>query len=318
MRVVVVGEGFGGRVVAPTYRQLGCEVVIVSPRDANSVERAIAGQADLISIHSPPLLHFAHVMLALDQGRAVLCDKPFGHNASEAIAMRDRARDTGALTFLNFEFRYEPARLKLKALLDEGAIGALQHVSWTFIGSGLRGQAHRWLFDERLGGGWIGAYGSHAIDALCWLTGGQVADCGGLARIETPLRPDASGVARPSTAEDAFSSWFLMTNGCSASFDTAFSASANLPQRIILMGSMGAMELVDDQTIHVRRPGMPDEVITFFAAMEGPPPALHAWLAEVCAAVAAGRQVAPTFDDGVIVAEAMQRLRSNLVRPRPA
>ena len=153
MKVVVIGTGFGGRTVAPIYARLGFDVKVVSPREINEIEAAFAGDVDLVSIHSPPFLHHQHVMFALDHGRAVLCDKPFGRDAAEARAMCDRARALGVLHFLNFEFRRQPSRVKLKQLLDEGAIGQLHHISWTFIGNGLRRQTHRWLFDAESAGG---------------------------------------------------------------------------------------------------------------------------------------------------------------------
>ena len=43
MKVSIVGSGFGERVMAPVYRQVGFEVVeVASPRDPEAVARAIA------------------------------------------------------------------------------------------------------------------------------------------------------------------------------------------------------------------------------------------------------------------------------------
>ncbi len=317
MKVSIVGSGFGERVMALVYRHVGFEVVAVaSPRDTEAVARALAADVDLVSIHSPPFLHHEHVMRAFDQGRrAVLCDKPFGRDAAEARAMRDRARELGALNFLNFEFRQHPSRAKLTELVRDGRIGALQHVSWTFIGNGLRQQKHRWLFDKDLAGGWIGAWGSHAIDGLRCLFESEVADCGGVSRIETTSRPDREGVVRPSTAEDAFSAWFVMGNGRTATIDTAFSTPVAMPTRIVAMGSEGSLELLDDLTLTLRRPGGKEEVFTFPAPSADPhEPGLVPWLSAVKAAVASRTQITPSFDDGLAVAEAMDRLRATLVR----
>jgi predicted dehydrogenase len=314
MKVVVIGEGFGGRVVAPIYRRLGFDTLVVSPRDGAAVRIAIAADVDLVSVHSPPFLHLAHVMQAIEHGRAVLCDKPFGRDATEARAMRDHARAAGVRNFVNYEFRRQPSRLKLKGLLTDGAIGALEHISWTFIGDGLRNQRHRWLFDAAQSGGWIGAYGSHAIDTLRWLFEGEIAQCGGVSRIEKAERPGGDGGKVASTAEDAFTSWFVMDNGCTASFDTAFSAGARVPQRMILMGSEGSLELLNEVAIILRRPGQPEETFDFPL----PPgdlhdPALIPWLTEVRDALRNGSRLTPSFDDGVAAAEAMDLLRSNLI-----
>ncbi len=97
MRVAVIGTGFGKHAAAPAYESLGFDVEVVSPRDDSAVQKAIASDVDLVSVHSPPFMHLDHVTAAIDHGHAVLCDKPFGRNAAEAEAMRDRARDAGVL-----------------------------------------------------------------------------------------------------------------------------------------------------------------------------------------------------------------------------
>ena len=161
----------------------------------------------------------------------------------------------------------------------------------------------------------IGAYGSHAIDTVRWLFRSEVARCGGISRIETESRMDRNGVTQASTAEDAFTAWFVMENGGSVSFDTAFSTAVGLPHRLILIGSDGALELIDERTIVWRRPNAEPETIEY-----PPPPGdphdagLVPWLTEVRAALRSGRPSAPSFDDGAAVAEVVQTLRDTLIR----
>ena len=80
VRVLVVGTGFGARVVAPVFSDTrGCAVVqVVSARDDEGIASAIARERpDLVTVHSPPFLHDRHVRIALDAGvGAVMCDKP--------------------------------------------------------------------------------------------------------------------------------------------------------------------------------------------------------------------------------------------------
>src|SRR5262247_3788521 len=126
MRVGVIGRGFGAKVVAPAFASTdGCEVVdVVSPRDEAAVAALCARRdVDLVSIHSPPFLHAEHVRLAVRAGHAVLCDKPFGRNAAEASGMCKLASDAGVIGLLNFENRYDAARKRVRALVEEGAIG---------------------------------------------------------------------------------------------------------------------------------------------------------------------------------------------------
>jgi predicted dehydrogenase len=334
MNVVVIGTGFGRYAMAPVYTKLGCDVELVSPREPRAIEGALASKVDLVSVHSPPFMHHDHAMKAIERGYAVLCDKPFGLNAVEARAMRDRARQASVLHFLNCEFRFNLARSKMKELIDEGAIGVVEHVSITLLSNALRGRDHAWLNDQELGGGYIGAFGSHVVDLLRWLLDSEIADCGGVSRIESGMLPDGAGGQIASTAEDAFAAWFLMQNGCTASVDTAFSACVPMPRRMTVMGSEAALELVGETKLTLRRAPAEDRSISRVQRllraqvdaegeliMQLPPPAdephrpmLIPWLAKVKEALSEGRQISPSFDDGVAVAEAVEKLKANVVR----
>jgi predicted dehydrogenase len=318
MKVAIIGSGFGERVMAPVYREVGFEVVLAHPRDADAVRRACESDVDLVSVHSPPFLHRAHVLQAVGAGHAVLCDKPFGISAHESREMRDSATAAGVLNMLNFEFRSQPSRLKMQQLIREDAIGDLQHLSWTYFGNGFRPRRHAWLFDKDKGGGWIGAYASHGMDTLRWLFDSEIVDCGGVSRIETRTRPDREGTPHPSTAEDAFSAWFSMANGCTAAIDTAYSASVTVPQRMMLMGSAGALELIDESQLLLHRTGQSAETFDFPLPPGDPHrPALIPWLTRVHDAVRTRRQITPSFDDGVAAAEAMDALREKLIPVGP-
>ena len=337
MKVTVIGTGFGQYAMAPVYRKLGFEVEVITPRDQRKVDRALAADADLVSIHSPPFMHHDHVMRALDHGHAVLCDKPFGLNAAQAHAMRNRARERGVLHFLNYEVRSKPSRAKVKQLVKEGAIGTPCHLSWTFFSNGLRASNYGWVNEQERGGGWIRAYASHCIDFIRWLFESEVAACGGISRIEIPKLPDKAGVERSVTAEDAYCAWFIMKNGCTANQDTAYGAAVALPMYIHVTGSEGAIELIGEK-VTVRRapwhspgatipaaerirrgllPGQGDEVYEFPPpAGEAHEPALLPWLERVKEAIRTGRQIAPSFDDGVAVAEVMDQLRASAAQPK--
>jgi predicted dehydrogenase len=190
VRIGIIGRGFGARVVAPVFDATkGCEVIdVVSPRDDRAVG-ALCGRrdVDLIAVHGPPFLHRTHVLRALDAGRAVLCDKPFGCNLDDATAMADAATTAGVVNLTNFEFRQHPGRARLRALVNDGAVGTVEHVQWSAFSAGSRVPLRRygWLFDAELGGGWIGAWGSHAIDFLRW-TLGEITDAH--AELRTTLR----------------------------------------------------------------------------------------------------------------------------------
>ena len=61
---------------------------------------------------------------------------------------------------------------------------------WTHLSAGIRVPLRPWgwLFDRALGGGWIGAWGSHAVDTLRWMFGPRCADVQALLRIDVAER----------------------------------------------------------------------------------------------------------------------------------
>lgn len=313
MRVLVIGTGFGKHAAAPAYESAGFEVEVVSPRDEAAIRRGLASGVDLVSVHSPPFLHVDHVTAALDQGLAVLCDKPFGRTADEAAQMWDRARDAGALNFLNFEFRCRESWAKVKELADGGAIGTPTHLSWNWFGNGLRGRGYGWINDAELGGGWIGAYGSHLIDFTRWLFDSEIVDCGGVTRIDDPIHPDSDGVLKQATAEDAYAAWFVLDNGATAAQDTGFAAAVPTLPRALLLGTDGSIELTADTRLVLRGNGSEAHTIDFDRPGR-PDPALTAFFTQVAEALRTGTQIAPSFDDGLAVARVMERLRANAVR----
>ena len=310
MKVVVIGTGFGKQSAAPAFEANGCEVQVVSPRDETAVKAAIAAPCDLVSIHSPPFMHLQHVQWAVEQGRHVLCDKPFGRNADEAQQMLQLVEQAGVRHFLNFEFRFEPQRQKLKALLDAGVIGAPQHYACSAYMSFGRDRPYGWLYDKSRGGGWIGAYASHVVDALHWMFG-EITDVQCLSRTDVPQRC-GSGEQQSQlfdcTAEDALIAQFRLVNGMTATLDTAFAAPVNMAPRVVVLGTEGSLECLVDGSLK-RKPVSGDPEIYEGVGGYVIPQAMKAWVATVCQAVEAGTPLAPDFNDGLRCARILDRMR---------
>jgi predicted dehydrogenase len=313
----VIGRGFGQRIVAPVFSETdGCEVIgVVSPRDDDAVRGLVArDDIDLVAVHSPPFCHRDLVLGALAAGKAVLCDKPFGTREADAIAMDDAALDAGAVALLNFEFRHHPGRVRLRELVRDGAVGTVEHVQWTAFAAGSRVPLrwYGWLFDAARGGGWIGAWGSHAIDFLRW-TFGDITDAAADLQITVPERPDREGELHTCTAEDGFTAWMHTAAGATVTVDTTYAARANVPARITVLGSDGALESVGDGRITLRTDAGSEMVFTYDPPREDPHLVpMRAWAEVVRDAVRDGKvpDGEPTFADGLACARVMDQLRA--------
>jgi predicted dehydrogenase len=248
----------------------------------------------------------------VEAGRAVLCDKPFGRSAAESGAMVDAADQAKVLNFVNFEFRFEPARIHLKQIIDEGAIGTPEHLHWTAWNSAWRtpSRPFGWQFDQTAGGGWIGAWGSHAVDAIRWLLG-DVTGAGAHTRIVVSERPDADGALHRCDAEDGFTAWLELSSGSTATIDASSTAAAPLPPRVVISGSEGVVEITNDRRVVLRRPDGGREE-SDLGGRSGDPhllPMLR-WAEAIRESITEGHQVSPSFADGLACAQVLDAFRS--------
>lgn len=77
---------------------------------------------DVLAVCSPPALHAAHVLRAVDSGvRAVFCEKPVATTAADARAVIEACRSTGTVLLVGTNHVHDPAWQRAKhALIAEG------------------------------------------------------------------------------------------------------------------------------------------------------------------------------------------------------
>jgi predicted dehydrogenase len=83
-------------------------------------------QVDVIYIATPHNSHKDNAILCLENGKAVLCEKPFTINADEAEIVINLARSKNIFLMEAMWTRYIPAVVKLRELLDREVIGNVQ------------------------------------------------------------------------------------------------------------------------------------------------------------------------------------------------
>ncbi len=159
----------------------------------------------LVSIVTPPALHCEMTLAALNSGKAVLCEKPMAMNAAEALRMTESARTAGVIAVIDHELRFLKSRRTMRAMLHTGAIGAVRHCNYVFR-SDYRGVVDRpwdWWSDEQVGGGTLGAIGSHVIDSFRWILDAEISSVCALLSTHIAERPDkGTGQMRPVTSDD--------------------------------------------------------------------------------------------------------------------
>lgn len=80
-------------------------------------------RVQLVYVATPHSHHHQHVMMCLDHGKHVLCEKAFAANARQAREMLQRAKDKGLLLTEAIWTRYQPMRETIAQVVNSGVIG---------------------------------------------------------------------------------------------------------------------------------------------------------------------------------------------------
>jgi predicted dehydrogenase len=139
-------------------------------RHASYAALANDPDVDVIYIGTPHPLHCENTIMCLEAGKAVLCEKPFAINASQASDMIALARAKGLFLMEAMWSRFLPIIVQVRGLLADGAIGDLRMLSADF---GFREDVDpkSRLFDPNLGGGALLDVGIYPISLASMLLG---------------------------------------------------------------------------------------------------------------------------------------------------
>ncbi len=139
---------------------------------------------EAVFICTPDFLHEEMAVAALRAGKAVYLEKPMAITIEGCDRILRAARDARARLYVGHNMRHMPFILKMKELIDRGAIGEVK-VGWCrhFVGYGGDFYYHDWHADRRNTTGLLLQKATHDIDVLHWLCGGysqRVVGMGGL------------------------------------------------------------------------------------------------------------------------------------------
>lgn len=141
MKIGILGAGAIANVVAPAW--VGSEEIecyAVASRDLEkaqefarkfgfqkaygSYEAMVSDpQVELVYVATPHSHHYEHMLLCLEHGKAVICEKAFTLNADQAKKIRDCAKERGLYAAEAIWTRYMPSRRMIQETIDSGVIG---------------------------------------------------------------------------------------------------------------------------------------------------------------------------------------------------
>jgi predicted dehydrogenase len=181
--------------------------------------------------------HAAPSIAALQAGKRVLCEKPLGVDAAEALAMALAARGAGVTNACGFNYRYVPAVRLMRELVDSGALGELRHFRAQYLQDWLAADEPLQQVDR---GGAVLDY-SHIVDLLRHLA-------------PEPVSVTAHATSFVSPNEDAYVAGLKLAGNAIASLEASRLATGwKGRQRIELNGTAGSAwwDMEDVNRLHV-------------------------------------------------------------------
>ncbi len=83
---------------------------------------------DVVSITTPNQFHAEMAIAALEAGKHVWCEKPMATSLADAERMAAAASRSGRVAIVGYNYIQNPVMRHIRALIDEGAIGAVNQV----------------------------------------------------------------------------------------------------------------------------------------------------------------------------------------------
>jgi predicted dehydrogenase len=258
----IVGSGHVSRyhhVAIETLAHRGARLVAVATRDpANDAPiRARYGvpglpfvdicqhpEVDVIAICTPSGDHAAKALGAARAGKHLIVEKPMAVSVADAEKMVSVCKAEQRLLAVAFQRRTQPLFRRLKALVEDGALGRPLMASLVlpyqrsrdyFENAPWRGT---WAQD---GGGVLMNQGIHLIDLLVWLWG-------------APVAVEAMAATRHQRieAEDTAAAVLRFSNKALATVTATTAVSPGLPHRLELYGTKGGVRIEGDAVVDCR------------------------------------------------------------------
>lgn len=160
-------------------------------------------------------VHAEPTIAAAQAGKHVFCEKPLGRNAEESKSMLDAVQKAGVKHMVAFNYRFVPAIVQAKKLIESGKLGKIYHWRAVYLQEwGMdRQMPISWRFQKDVAGsGALGDLGAHIIDLARFLVG-EPKSVMGLTQNWITERPDGSGGMTKSDVDDGFVALLDFENG---------------------------------------------------------------------------------------------------------
>jgi predicted dehydrogenase len=196
-RYAIVGTGSRSQMyvdaITKTYPDIASLVAICEPNPARAqlaVDRVEAAGGAAPSVWEPAQLeemirseridrvivtarddlHAELIVRSLDAGADVVVEKPLTIDAVSAARIEDAIERTGGEVVITFNYRYSPRNTALRQLIQDGAIGEITSIDFSWMLDTKHGADYfrRWHRNKENSGGLLVHKSSHHFDLVNW------------------------------------------------------------------------------------------------------------------------------------------------------
>jgi predicted dehydrogenase len=266
IRVGLIGSQFISSIHCEAFRSVpGAEIVAVtsateSNAKAFSQQHGIKSwftdfrkmyempDLDVVVLGLPNDLHCQATVAAAAAGKHVICEKPLCLNLDEADRMIEACRKAKVKLMYAEELCFTPKYVRLKKLIDEGALGKIHLVKQSEKHDGPHAG---WFWNtQRSGGGVTLDMGCHAIEFFRWLLGGPNGDKANVHNVYADMGTYVH--ADKTNGDDCSTLIFKMDGDVTAIAEESWAKPGGMDDRAEVYGSEGVAyaDLLRGNAIH--------------------------------------------------------------------
>lgn len=184
IKPLVIGIGVSGRRHLEAQLNLGIKTGVynINPQKTNPLRKQKniivfdnledgLSWSNLVHVCTPDDKHTEYVAQALKKGKAVLCEKSFTTNLSDALYLQDLAHKYDSTLIVGQNYRLTPTFLETRKRIVEGTLGIITGIETTYLHDVTEYQQRRPL---RKNQDFLYIGGSHAVDLVSWVINQQI------------------------------------------------------------------------------------------------------------------------------------------------
>jgi predicted dehydrogenase len=249
-KLCILGGGFIGRFYAESLigRRGKDTVNVVFSRTQATVDRfakdynvqhaftdmeaaIMHSESEIVIVSLPNFQHEEAVLLCAKHKKAVLCTKPLGRTAQEAMTMLKACEEAGIFTGYLEDLCYTPKFQKSLKAIKQGAIG---RVLWAKSRETHPGPHSDWFWDKNFaGGGAVLDMGCHCIEIARNFIGKDIRPVEVMCWADTQVKPI--------DAEDHAIGLVKYENGAIGQFEASWTFRGGMDLRDEVMGTEGTI-----------------------------------------------------------------------------